>query len=458
MYKRAPQTRDVSAGRRGTAIVRRGGGRPTDISSLSSVYIIQYIVFLVKSLKKYFSRVTSKVFIGILQIYVMIRNTVSLFTDLIAICRSKFFFKASKGYSFAFLVHSRSHRDIYRKYPFFKFLPKSVGLWIMENLWPITLSKVTGLKNTKDQSEVRGYVLGITMTAEQMMNNRPKALQKIRSALHLARGKGVQLVGLGGLTSSLSGGGHELLDIEHINITTGHAYTAYNVTETLFKVAEIFEASKEQVRIAIVGAAGSVGSLCADIIVRAGYMHVVLIDLERKIPSIAEHLSVLKELNPDAHIEITSDIKKVRECDMVITATNTTEALITPELVHDGMVIVDDAQPSDIHPDVLKIEHVLVLEAGVVHTPGVQSNFNYGLKNRTDNFCCMAELLILASHSWNNHYVVRRATLAHVDEISQWGRELGFKVAAFQNFQESITHEKFEKVKTVFQKKHAICS
>lgn len=388
----------------------------------------------------------------------MIRNTVSLFTDLIAICRSKFFFKASKGYSFAFLVHSRSHRDIYRKYPFFKFLPKSVGLWIMENLWPITLSKVTGLKNTKDQSEVRGYVLGITMTAEQMMNNRPKALQKIRSALHLARGKGVQLVGLGGLTSSLSGGGHELLDIEHINITTGHAYTAYNVTETLFKVAEIFEASKEQVRIAIVGAAGSVGSLCADIIVRAGYMHVVLIDLERKIPSIAEHLSVLKELNPDAHIEITSDIKKVRECDMVITATNTTEALITPELVHDGMVIVDDAQPSDIHPDVLKIEHVLVLEAGVVHTPGVQSNFNYGLKNRTDNFCCMAELLILASHSWNNHYVVRRATLAHVDEISQWGRELGFKVAAFQNFQESITHEKFEKVKTVFQKKHAICS
>lgn len=328
----------------------------------------------------------------------------------------------------------------------------------MENLWPITLSRVTGLKNIQDQSEVTGYVLGITMTAEQMMNNRPKALRKIRDAVHLARGKGVVLVGLGGLTSSLSGGGHELLDIHNINVTTGHAYTAYNVTETLFKVATIFNAAKDQVVVAIVGAAGSVGSLSAEIIVRAGYRHIVLIDLERKLGLVREKRDAFHALNPDVQITITSDITEVKKCDFVVTATNTTEALITPQLVHPGMVIVDDAQPSDIHPDVLKIGDVLVLEAGVVHTPGIQSNFNYGLKNRTDNFCCMAELLILASHSWNNHYVVRRATLAHVDEVSEWGKALGFTVASFQNFQESITAEKLERVKKVFQHNHAIRS
>lgn len=388
----------------------------------------------------------------------MIRNILSLFFDLIALLRSKFFFKKNEGYSFAFLVHSRSYRDIYRKYSFFKFLPKSFGLWVMENLWPITLSRVTGLKNIQDQSEVTGYVLGITMTAEQMMNNRPKALRKIRDAVHLARGKGVVLVGLGGLTSSLSGGGHELLDIHNINVTTGHAYTAYNVTETLFKVATIFNAAKDQVVVAIVGAAGSVGSLSAEIIVRAGYRHIVLIDLERKLGLVREKRDAFHALNPDVQITITSDITEVKKCDFVVTATNTTEALITPQLVHPGMVIVDDAQPSDIHPDVLKIGDVLVLEAGVVHTPGIQSNFNYGLKNRTDNFCCMAELLILASHSWNNHYVVRRATLAHVDEVSEWGKALGFTVASFQNFQESITAEKLERVKKVFQHNHAIRS
>lgn len=386
------------------------------------------------------------------------RHLYTVISDFFTIARSKFFFKKNEGYAFAFLVHSRSYRDIYRKYPVFKHIPKSIGLWIMENLWPITLSKVTGLKKVEDQSEVKGYVLGITMTAEQMMKNRPKALKKIRDAVHLARGKGVVLVGLGGLTSSLSGGGHELLDIHNINVTTGHAYTAYNVTETLFKVATLFDAPKDRVVVAVVGAAGSVGLLSAEIIIRAGYQHIILIDLERKLPTVKEKLEGFRALNPKVQITITSDISEVKKSDMVVTATNTTEALIVPSLVHPGMVIVDDAQPSDIHPDVLKIPDVLVLEAGVVHTPGVYSNFNYGLKNRTDNFCCMAELLILASHSWNNHYVVRRATLDHVDEISEWGKELGFTVASFQNFQESITPEKFERVKKVFQNNHAICS
>ncbi|MCX6703750.1 MAG: hypothetical protein NTV02_03635 [Candidatus Zambryskibacteria bacterium] len=384
----------------------------------------------------------------------MIRNTVSILQDFLAICRSKFFFKKTSGYSFAFLVHSRGHRDIYRKYPFFKFLPKWLGLWIMESLWPITLSKVTGLKNIKDGSEVKGYVLGITMTAEQMMKKRAKALVKIRQAIHLARGKGVSLVGLGGLTSSLSGGGHELLDIQDVNITTGHAYTAYNVTETLFKVVDIFGVPKKKLTVGIVGAAGSVGTLSSDIVARAGYAKIVLIDVDRKLPQIRGHLHDLMKFDFKLKIEITSDIKAIKKCDLVITATNTPEALITPDLVSDGMVIVDDAQPSDIQSDVLKMPDVLVLEAGVVHTPEVHSNFNYGLKSRTDNFCCMAELLILASHSWNNHYVVRRATLAHVDEISAWGKELGFTVAAFQNFQESITPEKLERVKIAFQKKH----
>ena len=120
------------------------------------------------------------------------------------------------------------------------------------------------------------------------------------------------------------------------------------------------------------------------------------------------------------------------------------------------MVIIDDAQPSDIHLDVLKMRDVLVLEAGVVHTPNIMSNFNYGLKNKTDNFCCMAELLILASHKWDKHYVINRATLEHVDEISEMGDKLGFTVASFQNFLESISHDKIEQVKLLARKKHGV--
>ncbi len=373
--------------------------------------------------------------------------------DLFFQLKGRFLNNNEGDYKFAFLVHSRKHADIYRKYPFTKYLPKSLVLLFMKYLWPITLSKVTGVTSYSNNNPVEGYVLGITMTADQMLNDRSTALKKIRSALYLARGRGVKIVGLGGLTSSLSKGGLDLLDIP-INITTGHAYTAYNVCQNLFKITEIFGIEEKKLRVAVVGAAGSVGSTSSLLISRHGYKSITLIDLKRK-HNIFDQLSAdIKKINPDINIIISDSVRDIKGCDFVITATNTAEALVTSEMVEDGMVIIDDAQPSDIHIDVLKMESVLVVEAGVVSTPGINSNFNYGLKNRTDNFCCMAELLILASFNWKDHYVINRATLKHVDEMSEKGEKIGFTIASFQNFLESISYDKIEVVKSFAVKKH----
>ncbi|HEY0221079.1 MAG TPA: hypothetical protein VGC58_02540, partial [Candidatus Paceibacterota bacterium] len=176
-----------------------------------------------------------------------------IFSDLYYILKGRFFKFESKEYSLGFIGHARWHKDRYRKYAFFKFFPKSLVIFFMNNFWPITLSKVTGVYSLKDKKEVHGYVLGITATSDYLVKNRKQALRKIRNTLYLARGKGAKIVGLGGLTSSLSGGGTMLLDID-INITTGHAYTAYNVTQNFFKLVEIRKLSKEQIKIAVVGA------------------------------------------------------------------------------------------------------------------------------------------------------------------------------------------------------------
>lgn len=381
---------------------------------------------------------------------------VHLFQDFYYQIKGRFInSKKKETYKFAFLVHSRNYKDIYRKYPFTKYLPRALVLFVMKHLWPITLSKVTGVVAYEHKHDVHGYVLGITMTADQMLINRKLALNKIRNALYLAKGRGVNIIGLGGLTSSLSKGGIDLTDIP-IHVTTGHAYTAYNVTQTLFKISGIFDIPENMLNVAIVGAAGSVGSTSSLLLARHKFKSITLIDLKRKHEAFDELISKIKNINPNITINVSDSVKDIKNCDLVITATNTAEALITPDLVEDGMVIVDDAQPSDIHPDVLKMSNVLVLEAGVVHTPNINSNFNYGLKNRTDNFCCMAEVLILASHKWDKHYVINRATIEHVDEISKMGEKLGFTVASFQNFLESITHDKIEVVKALARKKHGI--
>lgn len=376
-----------------------------------------------------------------------------IFQDLFTQIKGRFSKNNKRNYKFAFLVHSRNYKDIFRKFPFLKRVPKPLILFFMKHLWPISLSKVTGVKSSRNGMAMEGYVLGITMTADQMLNNRSYALKKIRQALYLARGKGVNMIGLGGLTSSLSKGGLDLLDID-INITTGHAYTAYNVCQNLFKMTETIDVPKEKLKVSIVGAAGSVGSISSLLVGREGYGTLVLIDLKRKHTVFEGLYKKIKDLNPNIEIVVSDNMKDIKGSDFIITATNTSEALVTTDLVEDGMILIDDAQPSDIHPDVLKMENVLVLEAGVVNTPEINSNFNYGLKNRTDNFCCMAELLILASFEWRSNYVINRATLDHIDLISDMGKKLNFDLASFQNFMESISHDKIERIKDILRKKH----
>jgi predicted amino acid dehydrogenase len=225
----------------------------------------------------------------------------------------------------------------------------------------------------------------------------------------------------------------------------------------VFKITELFGVPKEDIVVGVVGSAGSIGSMSAELIAERRYKELVLIDIPRKMDAVT-HLAQTLQDTYGGLISTSDSLSEVSRCDIIITATNTPEALITKELVRAGQVYIDDAQPSDIDHDVLTLPDVLVLEAGVVHTPGVQSNFHYGLKHKTDNFCCMAELLILASNMWDNHYVVHRATREHVRDIAQMGEHLGFEVASFQNFLESISPEKLARVKQIFQHNHGVSS
>ncbi len=350
-------------------------------------------------------------------------------------------------YKFAFIVHPRSRTDVQRKYRFFKYIPNIYIDLFTKYFWPVTLSKITGLKSLVDGVEIEGYVISVLPTARQMVEDRSLALRRIQQACVLAKKKGANILGLGGLTSSFSKGGLDLVNRIDINITTGHAYTSYNVTQNVFALTKFMGLDKKKTCVGVVGAAGSVGSTSAKLIAREGYMDLILIDLERKKDYFNDLVQELKELNPLVQIHLSHQIRDINRCDIVIAATNAPEALIRSADLKWGAIIVDDAQPSDVHPDVFLREDVLVVEAGVTFTPNINNNFNFGLKNRNDNFCCLAEVLILAANEWNEHYVINRASLDLVDEIASLGRKLNFRIGDFQNFRELISNEKLSYVR-----------
>lgn len=349
-------------------------------------------------------------------------------------------------YRYGFLIHPRDERDVITKYPFLSIAPYWLIRFFTRWYWPVVVTKVTGLTSIKSKQKLDGYILTIPLTTKQILKNRPLAVKRIRQSITLAKRMGIKIIGLGALTASVTRGGEDLLDIPGIWITTGHAYTGYNVTQNLFTLEDVFTIDKEKELIAIVGAAGSIGSISAEIIARRGYKNILLIDVPRKKDRVEETQQNIKKLFPDVHTQIAYDVSAIREADFIIAATNTPEALITANMLKPGAVVIDDAQPSDVAHDVLERPDVMAVEAGVVSTPGISSNFNLGLKDKFDNFCCMAEVLVLAANEWKSNFVIKKTTVEFVDQIVDWSNALNFKLGAFQNRKELIQQEKIDAV------------
>lgn len=342
--------------------------------------------------------------------------------------------KSVKDYRFAFIVHPRNLNDVYKKFPLFKFLPLSLTNLILRKLFPLTVSNITGLKSSITGNNLLGYVISIPITTEQMLSDRNLTLKKLTQAVNLAENKGVKMIALGALTSSLTNGGVLLKEKSHnVGITTGHAYTGISVTETLEKLCAVLGIDLKKEKIAIVGATGSIGSISAEILARSGITKFLLIDIDRKKERFENLLSNLYRINKALDIEITSDMNLLKNVRLVVTATNAKDAVIKSEHISPGTVIVDDAQPSDVDIEVVRRSDVLVAEAGVVHTPGISTNFNIGLKHREDNFCCMAELLVLAMDEHNGDFILNRANLKNVDYILKLKNNTNFRVGNIQN-------------------------
>ena len=167
---------------------------------------------------------------------------------------------------FAFLVHARYLQDVYKKFPAFKILPEKTTLWLLKKMPSVFISEIRGLKDASG-NEIKGYVGRIPLVTHQMFEDKQLALEKMKDAVRVFSKKGVKLVGLGGLLSSMSRGGLDLAEVfKDIHFTTGKTYTIKTVTDYVKNVISEFDFDKNEVKVAIVGAAGSIGSGCAEVL------------------------------------------------------------------------------------------------------------------------------------------------------------------------------------------------
>lgn len=347
--------------------------------------------------------------------------------------------------NFAFIIHPIDISDIYRKYKFLEKLPQGIVEGIIKTMPPTSISHITGIKS--DYNEVEGWFVACPLTTKQMISLPEEyVINKIIRAGKHAQKLGAKIVGLGAFTSVVGDAGITIAKNLDIAVTTGNSYTVASAIEGTKRAAEIMGKDIKNANVVVIGATGSIGKVCAELLAKdCKYLTLAGRSIE-KLEGVAEKIFKHTGLS----VKITSKVKSaVQTADIIVTVTSSLDTVIDADDLKPGAVVCDVARPRDVSREVAeKRNDVLIIEGGIVEVPGdVNFNFDFGFPPKTA-YACMAETMMLSMEGrYENFTLGRELSIEQINEITKIANKHGFKLAGFRSFEKEVTKEQIQAIK-----------
>lgn len=346
---------------------------------------------------------------------------------------------------FAFIVHPITAQDFSRKFPFAKNWSDGFVEKVIKYIPPFKVSNITGIHSSMSQAE--GWFVGCPLTSNQMVNMpEPVVIKKIIKAGKVAEKLGAKIVGLGAFTSVVGDAGVTIAKNLKIPVTTGNSYTVSTALEGTMQAAQIMEIDLNRANVLVLGATGSIGAACAQVLSRKVRYLTLAARNEAKLEKLASQ--ILK--SSGLAVRVTANTKAaLKSADIVIAVTSAVDSIIEPEDLKPGAIVCDVARPRNVSRRVSEMrDDVLVIEGGVVEVPGdVNFGINFGFPHRTA-YACMAETMILAlEQRYENFTLGRELTVKQVETIDQLARKHGFRLAGFRSFERAVAPEEILRIK-----------
>ena len=330
---------------------------------------------------------------------------------------------------FAFLIHPRTDpsEDLALVNPLLGLLPGKLVESAMRRL-PLKPWVHATITADDRSGEVLGEVIAVPLTPSMLLgDDRALVAKRIDAGIDLAVAHGATVLGLGALTAPATAGGAKLRRRTDIGVTNGNAYTA---AVTAAAVERIAAGMNRPPVVALVGANGSVGTAVARLVGRSG--------VAEELVLVGRTPAALTALAGDLGATWSTDMSACRRADLVVLMTSAAGAVLTSEHLKLGATVLDDTQPRNTSP-ALATERpdVLLLDGGVVSTPGLR-RVGYGMDlDDAASFACLAESSLLALSDHRGHGTIGRPSLEQVDRVqSLAGRfaHLGFDLAPPTSF------------------------
>lgn len=352
---------------------------------------------------------------------------------------------------FGFLVHPLDLDDVvnFEKKAAGKpvALIKKLLLWMCERP-PFVGSHITGI-TSKTGQKAEGWFITVPLLPEQMRENPEFARKKILEGIELAKELGASIVGLGGFTSVATNGGLAIAKKASLPITTGNSYTVVAAVEGAKKAAKLMGIRLSKAKLVIVGATGSIGRACGEIMAPQ-VAEMVLVG--RRSGALELQADKLKNL---VSVSVSTDIKEsLKKADIVISASSDANAIIDAGDLEPGTVVCDVAQPPDVSRSVSEVrDDVFIFDGGIIKIPGMRikrkSKFDYDFRLKPDKYAyaCMSETMILCLEGMNKNFDLGAVRVSGVEEISKLATKHGFRLAGFRSFGEKVTRDKIKEIR-----------
>ncbi len=350
--------------------------------------------------------------------------------------------------TFAFIIHPIDpKRDVSRKYPLLGRVLSERQIDFFSTFFPpVYISEIEGIVSVASGKQVKGWFIAAPYTPRRMLELPEQAVyRKIIQAGRMAERLGAQILGLGAFTSVIGDAGVTIARALDVPVTTGDSYTIAIAVQSVREAARLMEIPLHEASAAVVGATGSIGRVCAELLAEDVQRLFLIARSREKLERLREQLA-----GPGrSEVVVSTSMEVLSQAQLILTVTSAIEDVVRPEFLQPGSVVCDVARPRDVSAMVAAARNdILVIDGGMVDVPGaVDFHFNFGFPPRK-SYACMAETIALALEGRFEDYTLGKAiTRERVEEITAIAEKHGFRLSGFRSFEREVTPEQIEAVR-----------
>jgi predicted amino acid dehydrogenase len=361
---------------------------------------------------------------------------------------------------FAFVIHPTSLEDVVRYEPGAVGKGRPIIEKILEWMPAYAAVHVMGVR-TPDGRETEGWFVAATFMPETILA-RPREVvyKKVLDAIAIGAELGAEIAGLGAFTGVVGDAGLTIAERAPIPVTTGNSLTIAAGVASLLRGAREMEIELGAATAVVLGATGSIGSACAELLAPHVAKLVLVARNETRLRRFAE--GARERLG--CEIAFTTDVRAaVPLGDVILTATSSTQELIEPADLRTGAVVCELSLPHDVSRRVaVERPDVLVTEGGNLRVPGEPrfervrepgQIFDLGLSPGTA-LACMSETMVLALEERRESFTLGRGIdLAKVREIDALAAKAGFALADMRAFDKPVSPQDVAAIRAAAEKR-----